>query len=106
MISKFAKKKTKFTANRIFTDRVNPTSVFSKSISSILSKPQEIIVYYGKGGIGKTSLLHHLRKHADDIYRAIPEYTFHNIFLSFDSCEFSSNIGSMMYLRNKLHGEL
>ena len=53
MISKFAKKQNKFTANRVFTDRVNPTRVFSESIRSLSSKPQEIIVYYGKGGIGK-----------------------------------------------------
>lgn len=105
MISKFAKKQNKFTANRIFTDRVDPTKVFFQSIASIPSKAQEIIVYYGKGGIGKTSLLNQLRNKSDEAYNAISEYTFHNVFLSFDSREFSGDIGGLMYLRNKLHGD-
>lgn len=105
MISKFAKKQNKFTANRIFTDRVDPTRVFSQSVASIPSKAQEIIVYYGKGGIGKTSLLNQLRNKSDEVYSAVSNYTFHNVFLSFDSREFSGDIGGLMYLRNKLHGD-
>lgn len=105
MISKFSKKRTKFTANRIFTDRVSPTKVFFESIESIPSKSQEIIVYYGKGGIGKTSLLNQLRKKSEDVYKTISEYNFHNVFLGFDCHENSSTLGSMMYLRNQLHGD-
>ncbi len=105
MISKFAKKQTKFIANRIFTDRINPSKVFSDSICALSSKPQEIIVYYGKGGIGKTRLLQQLIKNSDQVYSSSNKYSFHNIFMSFDAREVNNEIDIMMNLRNKLHGD-
>lgn len=105
MISKFAKKQTRFTANRIFTDRVQPSKVFADSILSIPTKPQEVIVYYGKGGIGKTRLLQQLCQSSEETYAAFSQYRFYNLFLSFDAREISNELGVMMSLRNKLHGD-
>ena len=105
MISKFAKKQTKFIANRIFTDRINPSKVFADSILSLPTVSQEIIVYYGKGGIGKTRLLQQLCQSAEKTYIQLPQYRFYNIFLSFDAREISNEIDVMMNLRNKLHGD-
>lgn len=105
MISKFAKKQTKFVANRIFTDRKTPSKVFADSILSLPYDPQEIVVYYGKGGIGKTCLLKQLNKLSEETYASLPEYHFHNIFLSFDAQNNSNEIAVMMVLRNKLHGD-
>ena len=105
MISKFAKKQSKFTANRIFTDRVNPTRAFKDSITSLSAKPQEIIVYYGKGGIGKTRLLKQLCDSSERIYATEQNSTFHNVFLSFDAREITDELGVLASLRSKLHGD-
>ena len=66
--SKFAKRGAGFKANRIFTDRIEPREVFNNSIDSFLQAPQEIVVYYGKGGIGKSKLLKTIYNTANDIY--------------------------------------
>lgn len=105
MLSKFAMKQKKFTANRFFTDRVEPTRVFRESIGSFPSKPQEVIVYYGKGGIGKTRLLQQLYDRSDEIYSSLPDLTFYNLFLSFDSHEATNEIDFLLSLRNKLRGD-
>lgn len=105
MKSKFSRKKVNFTANRIFTDRKNPTKVFTDSIATLDDDPQEIIVYYGKGGIGKSRLLLNLTDISQEIYSAYPEKRLYNIYVSFEAHEINDEIDVMLHLRNKLHGD-
>lgn len=103
--SKFAKKKQGFQAQKIFTDRVEPTAVFYNSISEIEDKTQELIVYYGKGGIGKSTLLKNLIKHSEEAYKEAPGKTFHNIFVSLDAYEYSNPVNILMSIRNGVIGD-
>lgn len=58
-----------FVANRKFTDRKEPTQAFSNQIQQIMEEnllsnnKYHVLVYYGIGGIGKSSLQDHLKKH-------------------------------------------
>src|SRR5215203_7322962 len=45
---------------RQFTDREEFIKVFEQAVSELPSKETEVLVYYGVGGIGKTSLRHEL----------------------------------------------
>ena len=78
---------------------------FLDSITALSCKPQEIVVYYGKGGIGKSRLLQQLYNDSDKIYSSVKEYLFHNVFLSFNAREINNEIDIMMALRNKLCGD-
>lgn len=103
--SKFAKKKEIFQARKIFTDRLEPSAAFSKSIREIEEKPQEIIVYYGKGGIGKSTLLKKLQKNAEESYAEQKGKRFYSIFISLDAYEYANPVNILMSIRNGVHGD-
>ncbi|MGN0650487.1 MAG: hypothetical protein ACI4KM_08635 [Oscillospiraceae bacterium] len=103
--SKFSKSNTLFKAQKLFTDRVEPSAVFTKSLQMISAKPQEILVYYGKGGIGKSSLLKKLYLLASDIYSQIAEYKVHPVFVSLDAYDFANPINILMAIRNGVVGD-
>ena len=54
----------KFFATRIFTDRQEPQQAFLFEYEYLKRNKGDysLLQYYGVGGIGKTSLLHHLEK--------------------------------------------
>ena len=79
--SKFAKKNLRFKAQKIFTDRTQPRTVFRESIEAIAQKPRGIVNYYGKGGIGKTSLLRNILSGSGELYARKKAPAFYNIFL-------------------------
>lgn len=103
--SKFSKSKAGFKAQKLFTDRVEPTAVFSRSIRSFPEKPQEILVYYGKGGIGKTSLLKKLYTDACDVYGQIADQKFCSVFISLDAYDFANPVNILMAIRNGVSGD-
>ncbi len=108
--SKFAKNNNSFKAQKIFTDRVEPREVFSKSIASFASegndnKPSEIIVYYGKGGIGKTALLRKLKTEEEKEFAKFPQYHFQSIYISLDAFDFSNPVNVLLAIRDKINGD-
>lgn len=103
--SRFSKSKTGFKAQKLFTDRIEPTAVFSQSIQSFSEKPQEILVYYGIGGIGKTSLLKKLYTEAPDIYGQIADCKFSSVFISLDAYDFANPVNILMAIRNGVSGD-
>lgn len=102
--SKFSKRSSSFKANKIFTDRIEPRKVFFDSIGTFPRNPQEILVFYGKGGIGKSSLLRNLyqnmQESADD-----KEIRLHRIFVSLDAYDFANPINILLAIRNNIHGD-
>ncbi|MBW1616241.1 MAG: hypothetical protein JRJ49_06865 [Deltaproteobacteria bacterium] len=64
-LSKYAPKK--FCAIREFTDREEPVEIFKSKLSTYRenSQPYKILVYYGHGGLGKTSLIKKFKEIAD-----------------------------------------
>jgi tetratricopeptide (TPR) repeat protein len=103
--SKFSRKSSGFKAQKIFTDRVEPRSVFRTSIQTLGEKPQEIITYYGKGGIGKSSLLKTLYTQAQDVYDTVEGVTLHSIFVSLDAYDFANPVNILMAIRNGVTGD-
>ncbi len=103
--SKFSKPKTGFKAQKIFTDRVEPREVFRDSIHSIERAPQQIITYYGKGGIGKSSLLKTLYAEAQDVYDGISGIACHSIYVSLDAYDFANPVNILMAIRNGVTGD-
>lgn len=103
--SKFAKRGAGFKANRIFTDRIEPREVFNNSIDSFLQAPQEIVVYYGKGGIGKSKLLKTIYNTANDIYAHKQDMKIHSIFISLDAYDYSNPINILIAIRNGIVGD-
>lgn len=103
--SKFSKSKTGFRAQKLFTDRVEPTAVFAQSVRSVSEKPQEILIYYGKGGIGKTSLLKKLYTEASGVYDQIADHNFCSIFISLDAYDFANPVNILMAIRNGVSGD-
>ena len=108
--SKFDKKDNAFKAQKIFTDRDEPRTVFAKSIATYTSKdenykPAEIIVYYGKGGIGKSALLKQLFSEEKTIFSQYPEYNIQSIFISLDAFDFSNPINVLLAIRDKVKGD-
>lgn len=103
--SKFTRVKDNFKAQKIFTDRTEPRTVFRQSIRSLEENPQEIIVYYGKGGIGKTRLLKGLIEESPEIYATVRDYSFHNIFVSLDAYDYSNPVNILMAIRNGIQGD-
>jgi tetratricopeptide (TPR) repeat protein len=49
-------------ANRQFTDREAFLAAFDRALQSLTRDRHSVLVYYGVGGIGKTSLVHELRR--------------------------------------------
>ncbi|MCH5191296.1 MAG: hypothetical protein J1F23_03940 [Oscillospiraceae bacterium] len=103
--SKFSKKKERFKAQRIFTDRVEPRAVFLNSVQKMDVIPQEIVVYYGKGGIGKSRLLKGLLFESSEVYSSVKPYVFHNIFISLDAYDYANPVNILMAIRNGIHGD-
>ena len=97
--SQFSKKSSEFKAQKLFTDRVEPTAVFEQSIQTINEKAQEILVYYGKGGIGKTSLLKKLTA------KVPKDCSFHSVFISLEAYDFANTINVLMAIRNGVYGD-
>lgn len=92
-------------AQKYFTDRIIPHDVFTKSIQSIPEKPAEIICFYGKGGIGKTSLLKKLMRYSTDVYASAKLPSMHNIFVSLDAFDYANPVNILMTIRNSIVGD-
>jgi len=108
--SKFAKKKYAFKANKIFTDRIIPRKVFTDVLRSIQSETntnlqKKIIVFYGKGGIGKTSLLKEIcNSHSKEIYKEFPSKNFQNIYISLEAHDYTNPVNILCSIRSQLRG--
>lgn len=101
--SRFAKKSNNnFRAQKIFTDREKPRKVFKDSINKYDEKPKEIIVYYGKGGIGKTRLLKYLYDKSQDFYKTTLNKEYNNVFISLDAFDFGNPVNILMAIRNAI----
>lgn len=109
--SKFAKKQGKFKANKIFTDRTEPRAVFAGSIADIVSATEEtrsrrIVTFYGKGGIGKTSLLKQIVDNsARTVYCLYPKLRFCNIFISLEAYDYANPINILTAIRSHITGD-
>lgn len=103
--SKFAKKNLRFKAQKIFTDRTQPRTVFRESIEAIAQKPRGIVNYYGKGGIGKTSLLRNILSGSGELYARKKAPAFCNIFLSLDAFEYGNPVNILTGIRNGVQGD-
>lgn len=103
--SKFAKKRNSFQARKYFTDRKHPQEVFRESIRDIGQHPKQIIVYYGKGGIGKSRLLKTLTTDFEENCTSAAGYTFHSCFISLDAYDFANPINILMAIRNSVKGD-
>lgn len=111
LTSKFSKKNRDFKANKIFTDRVAPQAVFVDSIQKVSSAQDEInshkiIVYYGKGGIGKTSLLKRLNiSSVNDVYPKFPQYRFQNIIISLEAYDYTNPVNILCAIRSMIKAD-
>ena len=98
-----------FKAQKVFTDRTGPQKVYSDSIESFAGssaeKPAEIIVYYGKGGIGKTALLKELKAHENDHFSKYPDKHFHSALICLDNFDYSNPVNILLAIRDSLHGD-
>ena len=104
--SKYARTSNSFKASKIFTDRTEPREVFRRSIQEYLSKPQQIVTYYGKGGIGKTALLKTLyTNEAQNAYGITQGASFHSVFISLDAYDFANPVNILMAVRNGIVGD-
>lgn len=103
--SKFSKSASAFRANKLFTDRVEPRAVFRQSVEALPERPQQVVVYYGKGGIGKSSLLKTLYSEAGEVYAAQSAYRFHSILVSLDAYDFANPVNILMAVRNGVAGD-
>jgi hypothetical protein len=65
-------KKRKFVASKEFTDREEPRDLFNDAVNELFRtgkvRENRVIVYYGVGGIGKTSLQKQLKTELQDKY--------------------------------------
>lgn len=109
--SKFARKNDQFKANKIFTDRTEPQAVFSESVRQIVQAQDEehsrqIIVYYGKGGIGKTSLLKRLSGIVSrEVYMRYPQYSFRNVAISLEAYDYVNPVNILSSIRSQIDGD-
>lgn len=108
--SKFAKKAGKFKANKIFTDRTEPRTVFADSIEEIVAAPEnqwgQIVNFYGKGGIGKTCLLKEIVANSErTVYSRYPRFRFHNILISLEAYDYANPINVLTSLRGHIEGD-
>lgn len=109
--SKFSKKESKFKANKIFTDRIEPRAVFANGIEKItLAQDEEhsrqITVFYGKGGIGKTSLLKQIMDTGESaVYAKYPQYRYQNISISMEAYDYANPINILTAIRGQLSGD-
>ena len=103
--SKFAKKNAPFKAQKLFTDRVEPRAVFAESIRAVGRKPREIVNFYGKGGIGKTTLLKNLIEGSPAQYALHRPMLIGNIFLSLDAFEYANPVNILTGIRSGVRGD-
>lgn len=97
--SKFARTPKSFKAQKIFTDRVEPTKVLQDSIEAMDQKPQEIITYYGKGGIGKSRLLKELYFSIKEP-KSMTSQKLYPIMVSLDAYDYANPINILTTIRN------
>ena len=109
--SRFSKKKQIFKANKIFTDRKAPRDVFTDTLDLIMNETnpdlqKRIIVFYGKGGIGKTSLLKEISTlHSRVMYKKYLSKEFHNVYISLEAYDYTNPVNILCSIRSQLHGD-
>lgn len=101
--SRFAKKEG-FRAQKTFTDRIEPRTVFSESICSFSKRPREIVVYYGKGGIGKSSLLKRLAREEWPGEAYLAGKQLRAITVSLDAYEYANPVNVLSAIRAGIKG--
>ncbi|GAB6180154.1 hypothetical protein JCM14036_14730 [Desulfotomaculum defluvii] len=94
------KKKT-FEATRKFTDREKPRESFWKLLNDE-TFPLKVLVYYGFGGIGKTTLLKSLRDELRDRKQRDELKNYKVVFISLEAFEFNSPTDILIAIRNQL----
>lgn len=102
-LSKFRKSKT-FTAIRKFTDRERPIEVFWQAFENLRAgrKPLQVLVFFGIGGIGKTTLLKHIRSALTTRIADEDAENIRLVSLSLEAYEFDSPADVLMAFRNQL----
>ena len=109
--SKFAKKNERFRANKIFTDRKEPRAVFAEAVAEMVAAEDEehsrqIVSFYGKGGIGKTSLLKQLMEESQDaVYALYPKVRFHNVSINLEAYDYANPINILTAIRSMVSGD-
>ena len=109
--SKFSKKNEIFKANKIFTDRKEPRAVFAEAVAGIVAAQDEehsrqIVSFYGKGGIGKTSLLKQLMEESEKaVYELYPKVRFHNISINLEAYEYANPVNVLTAIRSMIDGD-
>lgn len=86
-------------ATKIFTDREQSQDSFSNALSSYLvgQKKLMVLMYYGVGGIGKSTLLKHLQKSVNE------KKEIQVINIDLDASLFASLASSLLYIRNQMN---
>lgn len=87
-------------AVKIFTDREEPQASFQRALAMLEdgTSPFHVLMYYGVGGIGKTSLLRHLLKKPT-------EKGLLTVFVNLEASAFSSVPDVLLEIRRALLGE-
>lgn len=96
-------KKSKFKANRVFTDRDEPRRIFWHHFDQLVNGDYfKVLVYYGMGGIGKTSLQNHLMSEVEKQNTINKVKKVHQISVSLDAFEFDSPTDILIAIRKQL----
>lgn len=97
MLSKI-KALQKITATKTFTNREKAQDSFHKAMRSYLANKKNFItlMFYGVGGIGKSTLLRHLQSEIDN------HDEFQIVSIDLDASVFSSIASSLLAIRNQL----
>ena len=85
-------------ATKIFTDREQARDSFSNALNSYATNQKKLVIlmYYGVGGIGKSTLLNRLRQSTHD------NKEFHIISIDLDASLFTSLASSLLAIRNQM----